>query len=108
MKYERRDHAPINTPIWGCAYKTNDSEKGMSLKKEPVLGMIVQEFGHKYFYELKKNGEIKKSSKVYYYSRQYADTLEESIEIYNDAVESQIKLLEELIDNCKKDKLVLT
>ena len=105
MKYNS-SNAPIDVPIWGCAYSTTDSEKSMSLKKEPVLGMIKIYYGRKYFYELKKNGEIKPSSKVYHYSRSYADTLEECIEVYNKKVDNQIKFLQGLIDKCIEDKIV--
>lgn len=104
MKYESCSRAPKNVPIWGCAYKTTYDEKGMSLKKEPVLGMIKEDG---FFYELKKNGDIKKSNRVLYHSRQYADTLEECVEIYNEAVEKQINLLQTLINNCEKDKLII-
>jgi len=105
MKYYNFIQAPLNTPLWGCAYETTDSEKRLSLKKEPVKGIIVIEYGYRFFYELKKNGEIKKSSKVYSSSRIYADTLEESIEMYNEKIDSQIQFLEGLIQNCVKDKV---
>lgn len=104
MKYNS-GNAPMGVPIWGCAYSTNDSEKTMGLIKEPVLGIIKREGLRVYFYELKKNGELKTSGRVYSSSRAYADTLEESIEVYNQKVDNQIKLLQGLIDKCAEDKI---
>lgn len=108
-KYSSRN-APRDRLVWGYAYSTNDNEKSMSLRKEPVLGVIKTEGGRYWkdeFYELKRNwktlDDVKKSSKVYADSRSYADTLEEAIEGYNEKVLYQISKLEELITECKKD-----
>lgn len=106
MKYYRSSKVPKNVPIWGCAYETTYNEKGMFYKKEPVLGMIVEEGSKSYFCELKKNGGVKKSNKVSERSRLYADTLEESIEIYNECIDDQIRYLENLIKNHVEDKIV--
>lgn len=108
MKYRRfgSPQPPKNVPIWGCAYEATYSKEGMSLKKEPVLGMIVDEGWRTFFYELKKNGDIKKSSKVYSHSRIYADTLDECIELYNDTIDSHVRHLKILIEESELDKIV--
>ena len=95
----------LNTLVWACAYSTNDTEKSMALKKKPVLGKLM---GTGYgcstqFYEVNKKGEIKKSGSVYPYSRQYADTAQECIQLYNRLVMNQINFLKNLITDCEGD-----
>ena len=102
------DNVPLNTVVWACAYSTNDSEKSMALRKEPVQGKVIQTnrgggWRDKEFFEIKKNGELKKSSRVYADSRRYADTYEECIELYNSLVNNQINRLKALIAKCEED-----
>jgi hypothetical protein len=96
---------PINKIIYGFAYETNNTEKGMYYKKEPILGIVVQsQHGNlKYFYEINKKHEIIKSKKVNSWSRHYADTYSEALEGYNKLIENHIKFLNELIKNHQKD-----
>lgn len=96
---------PKDKPIWACAYETNDTEKGMALKKLPVKGIVTKGYNYHYFYELNKKGEIKKSGKVHSCSRKYADTYEECVELYNSLVKEQICLLENLLNSCYNDKI---
>jgi hypothetical protein len=108
MNYTWRD-APRDIILWACAYATNNSEKGMALKKLPVQGKIIgngELFYHQSFYETNKLGEIKKSTRVYAESRIYADTYEESVEIYNDLVDKHITFLKGLIEICNNDKIM--
>lgn len=98
MRYSWRS-VPKNKEIWACAYSTNNTEKSMALRKKPVKGMVQGEL----FYEMGKNGKIKKSSPVSDSSRSYADTEEECIEMYNEKVNYQIKTLEGLIEKCRED-----
>ena len=92
--------------VFACAYSTNNTEKSMANRKKPVLGIV--EFPNNcrkdrgLFYELKKNGEIKTSC-VGICSRHYANTEEESINIYNSFVQKQINMLQALIDSCDLD-----
>ena len=60
-----------------------------------------------YLYEHKKDGDIKKSSKVYCTSRKYADTYEECVELYNSLVDKEIKRAEEVIKEHKKQKIII-
>ena len=103
-------NVPRGKEIWACAYSTNGTEKSMALKKQPVLGMVIDEEntwkGAK-FYEIGKNGKIKKSSGVNVSARVYADTFEECVIEYNARVQYQIDFLEALKKRCLDDMLVL-
>ena len=106
MRYERKD-LKNGQKIWACAYKTNNTEKGMALKKKPVYGIVKIKSSDywygAYFYELNKIGNPIKSSRVSIHAREYSDTKEESTKIYNELVQKQIDFLNDLIDDCKKD-----
>lgn len=106
--YDYRN-APLDTELWACAYDTNNTEKSMATKREPVLGKLINDnsvyYGYATFYELKRNGQIKKTGKVASWSRHYADTYEECIELYNSLIDKQIEKLEKLIANHKENKL---
>lgn len=104
-----------NTKCWGFAYSTNNTEKSMSTRCKPVLGMIVVDTSdyyyntsnsHRYysFHELKKNGEIKSTS-VRATSREYADCKEDAIVRYNELVEYQVQFLLGLVDKTLDDKI---
>lgn len=113
MKYTYED-VPFNKPIWACAYSTNNNTMHNYLIKKPVLG-VVEEYKSKditirnlsCFYELKKDGTFKKSSKVFCMSRKYADTYEECVELYNSLVDKEIKRAEEVIKEHKKQKIII-
>lgn len=101
-------NAPLDTELWACAYDTNNTEKSMATKREPVLGKLINDgeyYGYATFYELKRNGQIKKTGKVASYSRYYADTFEECVELYNSLIDKQIEKLEQLMTNHKQNKL---
>lgn len=105
MKYTY-ENVPLNTPIWACAYNVNNDTSHKYLIKKPVLG-IAGEYNPRYFYELKKDGTPKKSSKVYCTSREYADTYEECVELYNSLIDKEIKRAEEIIKEHKKQKIII-
>lgn len=111
MKYANHKEVPDNKIVWACAYSMNDNEKTNALKKEPVRGMITDEgkYGQKVFKELKAGGinkeHLKKSGQVYAYNRCYADTYEESVDMYNELIDKQIKRLQRIIEECEKDKI---
>jgi hypothetical protein len=105
MKYTY-ETAPRDVVLWACAYYTNNTEKGMALKKLPTQGKIINKNSTRWydlFHEVNKKGEIK-STHVYANSRLYADTKEECIEIYNNLVDAQIEVLEGLIINCQNER----
>lgn len=110
MKYTNEDRGwkptapPLNTEIWACAYSTNNTEKSMALRKKPVKGIIKQDGFYDYFFEYKKDGKtLKKSGAIKHTGRQYADTYEECVELYNTLVDKQITVLQELFDKCMDD-----
>lgn len=107
MIYKREDLRD-GQKVWGCAYSTNNTEKSMALKKKPVFGIVKTTAPYKEegFYELNKQGEPIKSSKVSLYARKYADTYEESVIMYNVSVQKQIDFLNGLIEDCESDKIV--
>ena len=95
------DEPPVNQPIWACEYQTTNTEKTMGLKKKPVRGMIDE---HGYFHEFKlKSDKLKQSGGVNYRARQYADTKEECVEIYNSLIDKQVSFLRSLLDKCIDD-----
>lgn len=112
MKYTYND-VPLNTPIWACAYSTNNNTMYNYLIKKPVLGIVVNKDNNEVyrrmlcFYESKKDGDIKKSSKVYCTSREYADTYEECVELYNSLVDREIKRAEEVIKEHERQKIII-
>lgn len=85
--------------IWACAYSTNNTEKSMATRRKPVQGIIKD----RKFYELNKKGEIKKSSAVSIYAREYTDTEQECIELYNKLAQRQIDFLKKLAEKCEAD-----
>lgn len=115
MKYTY-ENVPLNTLIWACAYNVNNDTSHKYLIKKPVLGIVegYKLFGENtvsrncsYFYELKKDGTSKESSKVYCTSREYADTYEECVELYNSLIDEEIKRAEEVIKEHEKQKIII-
>ena len=112
MKYTYED-VPLNVPIWACAYSTNNDTMHNYLIKKPTLGIVVDKDNNEEdrwvscFYKLKKDGDIKKSSKVHYISREYADTYEECVELYNSLIDEEIKRAKEVIEAHKKQKIIV-
>lgn len=112
MKYTYKD-VPLNTPIWACAYSTNNNTMYNYLRKKPVLGIVVNKNNDEVyrrmlcFYELKKDGTFKESSKIFCMSRKYADTYEECVELYNSLIDEEIKRAEEVIKEHEKQKIII-
>lgn len=104
MIYNKYGDVPRDTDVWACAYSPTYSEKNMCYKKEPVLGKII----NNHFFEYKKDGvTIKTSSKVSIYAREYTDTLEECVDLYNSLIDKHVKRLEDLIANHVSNKISL-
>lgn len=84
--------------IWGYAYDTDTVGATLTLRKEPVEGVILKNESTKprsfrddyHFYEVNKKGQIKKSTKVRVSNRNYAKTREEAVMGYNDLVQNQV------------------
>lgn len=105
MKYTYRN-VPLNKPIWACAYEVNNDNMYNYLRKEPVLGIVVGEYISYLnpFHELNKKGEIKRMS-VQCLSRQYADTYEECVELYNYLIDKALYKLEEVKKYHEQNKI---
>lgn len=104
MKYYNNElhKAPVCKPIWGLAYDINDDTEHHNLICKPVLGEIV----NRSFYPYKKGTtERRQSGKVLHWSRLYADTYEEAVEMYNGLVQERISNLRRLIESAKSDMI---
>ena len=104
MIYQHRD-IPNGTKVWACAYALNKYNSGLYLKCEPTYGVIEeQENSHKqYFFPLKKNGEAKKQG-TELWARDFTDTYEECVELYNKKVQDVSDTLIKEIE--QKNKLL--
>ena len=99
MIYKNYAEVPKGKIVWGCAYETSYNEKSLILKKLPVRGVIKGSF----FYEVNKYNVCKKSGAVRNCSRAYADTYEESVQLYNSRVMEQVNFLKSLITDCESN-----
>lgn len=97
--YNHRMNAPCNTPIWGLAYDVNNETEHRNYSCKPVLGEIRGRHFHKY----KKGTTECQLASVSIFARQYADTYEEAVELYNSLVMDRIDTLYKLLDSAQKD-----
>ena len=121
MKYTNntiRQHKKIGDIIWACAYKPNGKKEGKALYQKPVKGQFVMGYTESmhednmkryansykgltdpwtYFVPYKKNGELAWSKAVHISSRNYADTYEECVEMYNAKLDTCINWHKEAI-----------
>lgn len=107
MTYTYLD-APHNTQLWAVAYNIDDNRTQCALRKKPVRGIIRvhDRFRIGVFYECNKDSlTLKKSGKVYASSREYADTYEEAVELYNYLVDNAIADLNTRIEEMEQDKI---
>lgn len=107
MTYTYLD-APRNTPLWAVAYHIDYNRTRYALRKKPVRGIIRMDdkFAIGMFCEYKKDSlELKKSGEVYASSREYADTYEEAVELYNHLIDSAITYLNTRIEEMEQDKI---
>lgn len=88
-------------PIWACEYDFCENKTSMRLIQQPIRGIVK----HHTFYPLKKNSdtEIVKSRSVYMWSRKYADTYEECVDLYNSLVRQKIEWFRDRIEEIKED-----
>lgn len=113
ITYEEIRNAPVNKEIWACAYDEDNNYDYSHLRQEPVKGMIVYNSGEnkvrlysdKIFMKIGKSGKLVKSSSVKLFLREYADTYEECVEVYNDTIDKRIELLKEYIEKSENDKI---
>ena len=96
-----------NKPIWACAYELQGNKNKNGLIQKPVQGEIYGEDYRIYFAPYKKDSKsLAKSKEVLAeYSRYYADTYEECVELYNSLVNENIMYFLQRMKECAKDKI---
>jgi len=101
--------------VWACAYNENNNYDYSHLKQLPIRGMILDKYKAEFdkpkysswiFVPLNRNDGLIKSKVVDLYSRHYANTYEECIEVYNGLVQERIDRLNEIIGECEKHKII--
>lgn len=106
------------TKLWACAYDFDNNKTTMGLISKPVYGML-RGYGWNYkdeevteeksyssfFVPFRKGSEIEfaKSKAVHIYSRVYADTYEECVELFNSLVDEKVKWFLDRAEETKKD-----
>lgn len=96
-----------NKPIWACAYELQNNKNKNGLVQKPVQGEIYGEDYRIYFAPYKKGSKsLAKSKEVLAeYSRYYADTYEECVELYDSLVNENIMYFWQRMKECAKDKI---
>lgn len=114
--------------VWGCGFKSTVKGMGfeMLLKQKPILGVITienkEDLDKKCMLEMKpevimksgnyfvpfrkgSNRKLAWSKAVMIDSRMYAHSYEESMQMYNDAIEKECKYFESIVERLKKEKI---
>ena len=97
-----------NKPIWACAYELQGNKNKNGLIQKPVQGEIYGEgYRSTYFAPYKKSSKsLAKSKEVLAgYSRYYADTYEECVELYNSLINEKIMYFWQRMRECAKDRI---
>ena len=97
-----------NKPIWACAYELQGDKNKNGLIQKPVQGEIYGDgYRTTYFAPYKKGSKsLAKSKEVLAeYSRCYADTYEECVELYNSLVNKAIMYFWRRMGECAKDMI---
>lgn len=96
-----------NKPIWACAYELQNDKNKNGLIQKPVQGEIYENGYRTYFAPYKKGSKsLAKSKEVLAdWSRYYADTYEECVELYNSLVDDTIKYFWQRMRECAKDRI---
>lgn len=96
-----------NKPIWACAYELQNNKNKNGLIQKPVQGEIYKNGYRTYFAPYKKGSKsLAKSKEVLAeYSRYYADTYEECVELYNSLINEKIMYFWQRMRECAKDRI---
>lgn len=96
-----------NKPIWACAYELQNNKNKNGLIQKPVQGEIYEDGYRTYFAPYKKGSKsLAKSKEVLAnWSRYYADTYDECVELYNSLVDDTIKYFWQRMRECAKDRI---
>ena len=93
-------NAPRNKSIWAVAYSINDDTEHHRLLCKPTNG----EFDGYSFIPYKVGTKTKrKSGRVSKYAREYADTYDEAVDLFNSLVQKRIDNLLKMVEDAKKD-----
>lgn len=117
MKYTNKNRELLKQgmKVWACAYKFDNNKTTMGLIQKPIYGVIrgygydwggnAEEGYPAFFAPLSKNSETKivKSKVVSIHAREYADTYEECVELYNDLVKGRIDWFKQRAEETEKD-----
>lgn len=102
----KRNSLKLGDKVWACAYDYNYNRTEKALIQQPVYGEIVKLPNSTYrlgFAIMKKDGTPRTSGIVDLYSRNFAYTEKECVEIYNEKIKERIELLEDEIYKLNKD-----
>lgn len=95
--------------VWACAYSTDNNREIMGLIQKPVYGVVdnwyedSKEVYPDAFYKFKRGTEEKCKQFVGIGAREYADTYEECVEIYNSIVKRRIEWLRAMANKAAED-----
>lgn len=104
MIYQYNEKLKIQdgTKVWACAYCLNKTNTELYLRCEPVFGVIKDISPYrKLFFPLKKNGELKNKG-IGLDARDFADTYEECVDLYNEKVQNVSNILTGNIERINK------
>lgn len=83
--------------LWACAYDIDNETLYPRRKQTPVEGVLTGQGAPTVrFAMFGANGKLRSSGRVHYTSRQYADTYEEAVELYNELVRERSLQIETL------------
>lgn len=91
--------------VWACSYNYDRNRTEKRTVCKPVYGEIRKDGYCKYFVPYKKDGTLRTSGKVHAYSRDYADSEKECVDLYNQKIQDRIDFLKKEIDNLEIEKL---
>ena len=95
--------------VYGCAFNIDFDRNTWRDRKvihnicKPIKGIILDEI----FYILKKNGKPRESGEVRTMSRHFANTYEESVEIYNHLIADKQDKLRKIANDLEKEIISL-
>lgn len=100
---------PLNTPVWAVAYNINDETKRTRLICTPTLGEVIKRGWKTEFVPYKKGAKVlRESGEVDVYSRKYADTYGEAVELYNSLIQERINKLNEMVNEAESHFIKLS
>ena len=103
MKYRRTDNPPKDKPIYALMYHVSNGYEH-DIICLPIQGEVSSK-NHMFCPYKKGTTKLLKAEKVYWMLREYADTYEEAVEMYNEMVDRRISRLKRELDEALNDKI---